>query len=593
MMDMPTNSSAILSWPDMPSKKSVTLKKAAMSTLRVAHQQAVVTASTMQFNLGWAIVGDNNNVVVVNNATPPEDARTTDVFFHPILENAGILSDIVAITEEKFYVFSTKTNLWVQGSQNMAASKIRDAVASTDPMFRDSLSPSDVAYLGSCDGPNKVIKSIVHKLIAPGFQKKLNKIPDGHIAFNNGFFSVDTGLRPFCKEDYISETIGFDFVPEELVDEADFVFLRDFYGSAFPDPAERTYFLRAIAKALLGCRPGKYFLILSDTRDGSNLKTSIMRSVEAAFGQYKAVAEREFLYESTSTSSSGSNPNFLAYAGKRLAFFDEPSASAGHSTRRLDLTRIKDLTSGTSRIRGRYNHANTMEEERFTCLIVIACNENNFPKVDGTDLPFVKRMKPVKMRSVFVTKEEYATRVANGDENVYILDEASDFEFIYEQVKMAHVHLLIKAYREVSELGGSLGPEPPCIKEMLDSIMASADPRMDKAAEFIDEYIDFKPDRKKEFAGCMYYAWITGKDMFNMFWEWYETKWRSEFKSEIGFEQDKKSKWIIVVKAVMKTKGREFKKFKPTVDGKRPDIIGFDRVAFKSSQLFVGEDEHD
>ena len=76
--------------------------------------------------------------------------------------------------------------------------------------------------------------------------------------------------------------------------------------------------------------------------------------------------------------SSNANPNaaaanFLSYIGKRLAFFDEPSSNEG--TKRIDIRRLKDLSSGDSRIRGRMLHSNDVVEASWQALIVIACND--------------------------------------------------------------------------------------------------------------------------------------------------------------------------------------------------------------------------
>jgi hypothetical protein len=100
--------------------------------------------------------------------------------------------------------------------------------------------------------------------------------------------------------------------------------------------------------ALFGREPQKHFLVLTDERDGSNGKTTIMRAVEALFGAWTAPAEREFPHAASSNAHNGHAANLLSYRGKRLAFFDEPE-----SGQKLDMSKIKDLSSGDARIRGR------------------------------------------------------------------------------------------------------------------------------------------------------------------------------------------------------------------------------------------------
>jgi phage/plasmid-associated DNA primase len=586
-MDTPKNSTAILSWPLTPGMKSVNLKKSVIPTLKHAHDKAVKDAAMSRFGLDrLVIIGNNNNILIVNNKAADDDKkRTIDRAFYPVLKEGGVLDDLVAISDDRFYVWSSSTGLWNAGSINMAACHIRAAAADEDTDsfndFRATLSYTDMSYLASCEGPIKVLRSIISRVLDAKFPQRLNNVPDGMVAFQNGMYDVRNGqFRPFSKADYISETIGYDYVPRSAIPEEDFEFLSDFYTKAFPLEEERRYFQRAIGKSLASKTVGKYFLILSDQRDGSNLKTSIMRSVEEAFGSYKAIAERDFLYESSSTSSSSSNPNFLAYAGKKLAFFDEPSSNEGHSQKRLDLMKIKDLTSGAAQIRGRMNHANVMEESPFNCLIVLSCNESSFPKINATDMAFVKRMKPIKMRSLFVSNEEHAAMIANGDEYVYVKDESIDYKSIYVRTRMAHAHLLMDAYLDVVALAGSLGPEPPCVVEMLDAIIKDSDPRMQKVKEFVDKHVDFNPTRPDDRKGCMIYAWIIGKDLYNAFWKWYVAEQRSEFRKDVSNRaMDTKTEWFKVVNAVMKKAGREYKLLKPIVNGTQLEFKGFDRVS--------------
>jgi nicotinic acid mononucleotide adenylyltransferase len=48
--------------------------------------------------------------------------------------------------------------------------------------------------------------------------------------------------------------------------------------------------------------------------------------------------------------------------------------------------------------------------------------------------------------------------------------------------------------------------------------------------------------------GKKYYAWLTGKDVLNEFWNWYnnDEDTTSAFKLSIGLEGNKKSVWKMV-----------------------------------------------
>ena len=84
-------------------------------------------------------------------------------------------------------------------------------------------------------------------------------------------------------------------------------------------------------------------------------------------------------------------------------------------------------------------------------------------------------------------------------------------------------------------------------------------------------------------AGKKYYAWLSESDFVNGFWSWYnnDEDTTHEFKQSIGFEGNKKSSWKMVLKAVMKERGRTAKEINPLVGGKQSKIIAYDRTAWK------------
>ena len=136
-MDTPKNSTAILSWPLTPGMKSVNLKKSVIPTLKHAHDKAVKDAAMSRFGLDrLVIIGNNNNILIVNNKAADDDKkRTIDRAFYPVLKEGGVLDDLVAISDDRFYVWSSSTGLWNAGSINMAACHIRAAAADEDTVL--------------------------------------------------------------------------------------------------------------------------------------------------------------------------------------------------------------------------------------------------------------------------------------------------------------------------------------------------------------------------------------------------------------------------------------------------------------------------
>ena len=372
-----------------------------------------------------------------------------------------------------------------------------------------------------------------------------------------------------------------------------------FYEQVFPVAEEREYFQRVVAHALFGAEPAKIFLVLTDERDGSNGKTTLMRTVEAVFGRYTSAAPRDFLYTSHNAQPEGHSATTLSFAGKRLAFFDEPDAD-----KKLDTRKIKDLTSGDARIRGRVFNSAEVVDFAWSALIVIACNQSNFPRMDASDRPFIARNKVLKMRSLFVAHAVLSQmlEVASGageaseagqaecaepsdppsHEDEY-LDHVFEMEGdgfkvrLKDGARLAHLHLLAAAYRRTLAAGG-FGPEPACVKEMGDKLTAESDPVYAHIIEFVDENVDFNPPRAPEFAGHKYYAWITFKEL------------KKRVVDHLGGlrppVKERSDKIDTLLLDAMKSRGRARIELRLKLpDGKRVDPQGFDRVSFKKGGL--------
>jgi phage/plasmid-associated DNA primase len=512
-----------------------------------------------------------NNNYTITYTKDKEDPRMADYDFLPVIQEAGIFDDIVALDERDVYIFKPSTGLWSKASMNEAAEIIRSST-------KLKLNDADTAYIKSFDGPVKILRSMMSKIKDVKFPRKLNLNPKHCVAFDNGMYDAATDvLRPFVRSDFVETTIGYPHCYESTSDAMDFI--QDFYCKIFPVPEEREYFLRMIAKALFSGEQSKHFLILTDDRDGNNGKTTLMRAVEAVFGSLKAPTEREFLYESTMVNSNGAAANFLSYIGKRLAFFDEPPAS---SSQRLDGKKLKDLTSGDARIRGRNLHESEVIEAPFEALIVIACNENNFPNVDASDVAFINRMKALRLRSLFVPEEvlgEYSSQ-----EHVYPMGQG-EFKAAMAASVGAHVNLLAEAYRRFLQHGLV---EPECVKSVVNGITFAADGRFQVIQDFVDKFMDFNPKRTPDKKGLQYYAYVPVKSVMAAFWTWFLSYENEELrqgfsKAELGAKEG----WKKMTEVVMKRKGRPVVQIRTTVDGQRKMLKVFNNTVLKEPAMEI------
>ena len=339
--------------------------------------------------------------------------------------------------------------------------------------------------------------------------------------------------------------------------------IATFYEQVLPDGDEREYFMRMMAATLFGSGRVKHFLVLTDERDGSNGKTTLMRAVESVFGRLAAATQRSFLKANTSNDPNQHAANLLAYKGARLAFFDEPDKNA-----KLDIRRIKDLSSGASRQSGRACGGKEVVEFAWKALIVMACNEANFPVMDVSDRPFLKRMKPLRMRSLFVNTTEFPA--FEGEPHVFPM-QGEDYLDTLKGCCAAHLHLLAGAYRRYIDEGG-LGVEPPSVQVVLEVVMQNADPRIPEVLDYLEANLNFAPQRMEEDKGKKCYAWVTEKELVNGYWQY-----------SLGqLKNGKKSDYQLVIRRAMELKGRKFGRLQPISkeSGKTLNIQGYDRVSF-------------
>ena len=367
--------------------------------------------------------------------------RTTDYNFLPLLRDAGVLDDIVVVNEKLVYYFDHMTGLWVKSTYQGAAQLIREDA--TTGILATRLSPVDKAFLQSVCGPVKVIKAIDRHVLDAAFEERLNQIPEGCLPFTNGMLDLlADDFRPFVREDFITATIGYEYrMP--LISET--LFMQAFYDHVFPGaPGERERFQRTVSKALFSKWQEKHFIVLSDVHESSSGKSTLMAALHTVFGSYRALAEHDFLYKQDHAQHAAPNAKLLAFKGKRLACFDGPV-----NLQLLDISKIKDLTSGDARIRGRAPHSNVVIDAPWRALMIMCSNENVLGDFSRTDTRFIKRMLVFNMRARFLEDDDAVMRMrAAGDMTVFSVARDGFHDRLRSpQSRLAHLHVLIQAYK--------------------------------------------------------------------------------------------------------------------------------------------------
>lgn len=572
-MDTPKNTSATLSTGDFKGVGTRDDK----SLLLLAHKMTVLE-KLKELGMSGIVQLGSNNTIVINFPQPDlaaaaaagagaggERRTRSDYMFLEPMREGGVVDSVVPLSDREWYVFRKETGLWELGSANNAAGVLRAAVASGEVR---GLQPLEVAYATSNVGAANIVRSVQDDLQRThrGFAERLNRPPPACVAFNNGMYDGATGeLRPLRREDYLSETVGYGFVPpaEEVTAE-----VREFFAEIFPDPQERAFVLAAFGCALFGRGKVKYFLLLTDEVHGSNGKTASTRFVESCFGMYAAPVDRNFLARDAHPNPNSAAANLLATRGKRMARFDELDKHM-----RIDLGRIKDLSSGASVQRGRSLRSNTVQEFEWTALVVIACNEGNFPTIDGADMAFLNRMKALKMRSLFVPAEELQDY--DGVPHVFARKDESFLNGLLESDahKSACVVMLAEAWRAC---GGRLPADPPAVKAVVEGIACMSDPRMDWVCEWVDRHLDFNPARRPEDKGRRYYAYVKEKELRQALWT------SRECSRDFDRRSDTKTDFKRLLSAAMRIRGRVCGDIRPQENGVQLNsFLAYDRVRMR------------
>ena len=528
--------------------------------------------------LGTIISLGSNNSIVVNidaarggggKAGEAGGGRRADYQFLKPLQDAQYGDMVAPVCDSVFWWFDASDGLWRKGTFQNAAGVMRELVATNKVR---GLQPAELQYLQSDQGPVHVVRAIQHKLQQThrGFAALLDKRPRGCVPFANGMYDAATkALRPFRREDYVSETLGYEYAPpppesRRLLDAT--------LAQIFPDAAERAYVLAMVADAMFGSGKRKHFLVLTDDMEGDNGKTVFARMVEATFGALVVPMKRDTLEVQANANTNAASPLLLAAKNKRLALLDELSQTA-----KIDFGLIKDLSSGASVQRGRPMYNGDVVEFEWTALILIACNMNNFPTLDSSDQAFLKRMRLLKMRSSFVPRKAYDAMVAAGElqENTYA--QVDDIlETLKQSCKGALVDALAEAY--VASLAAP-PPEPPVVGEMRDEISLLTDLRLELVSKWLEESVDFDPQRGPGDRGKHYYAYLKGTDVCDRAMKW----WRAD-QQRVHGKVSRVTMGALISRAML-MRGRKYFSMKPTVNGRQlPALMGYNTVRWKADE---------
>ena len=413
-----------------------------------------------------------------------------------------------------FFLFEERTGTWHVRSAMESSNHMLLAMKTVGSgAFWNGLSEADRKYVGSDRGGKAVFNRSVNAMWIDDFRETLDSVTTV-IPFKNGALELGTGtFRPLRWDDYVTQTIGYDYVPAAEVPEEQHAFVRGFFEQVLPLPEERELVLRMLGSALDGKLVNKRFLVLQDHRGGDNGKSMVVKAAEFALGTYCMPNQPAFLCATSHVNPNGHEANTLAYKGKRLAVFDETDPKA-----RFDLAKLKSITGGAPRMAVRGAGAATLTQFRWSAFVLIACNKGCLPQIDASDTAFLNRMVAVPMRAKFRAVAAEAGVEASADVEVtagVAAGVAADVEPDMEphsfpmdtsvqdkllNARMAVMHVLIEGYKSYVSAGATFGALPAGCRELRSAIANDSDPRLEAIDQFVRDNVNFelvrRPDQK-------------------------------------------------------------------------------------------------
>lgn len=211
----------------------------------------------------------------------------------------------------------------------------------------------------------------------------------------------DLSTKQFIKskpEYYISDYCNWIYSETEALKYYDDVV--NFIELIFPLVETRVMVLKWIACCLNGENNGKRALILTDNTNGDNGKSTFINLVNRTFDVYKIEGLRYLTANRSSKHFKDENSHasgLKQLKNKRLMYVDETQQEYTINTGEFN-----NYVSEKTFIEGRCFGSNKYFSFFNTTSVLIACNENKFPKFSAHDETITKRLLVVKMLTTFV-----------------------------------------------------------------------------------------------------------------------------------------------------------------------------------------------
>lgn len=241
-------------------------------------------------------------------------------------------------------------------------------------------------------------------------------------ACRNGVIDLKSGnFRPGRPDDYCSKGSKINYFdeanPPDPEKRAQFLgYMRQIY----PIKEEMEGVQKIVGYAMLGVRPHKIFIVLTDTRDGYNGKSTLVKLFRFSFGDYYKKGLNKHLAPDKGASRESHSSNTAEYEGIRVPCWEEFAKDF-----QMDWSYIKDLCGGNSQSGGRRAHEKGATMFLYQGLMFMAMNLSALVDFEQADKPSMGRCETIPHRAKFYPAtdiHDYEEDIKNNIPYTYMAD---------------------------------------------------------------------------------------------------------------------------------------------------------------------------
>ncbi|KXS10216.1 hypothetical protein M427DRAFT_37593 [Gonapodya prolifera JEL478] len=203
------------------------------------------------------------------------------------------------------------------------------------------------------------------------------------LGFNNGIYDFKRNcFRDGRPEDNVSLSVGYDWVDDSQIPDADFAAVKTFFTDIQPDGEELTYLMTYLSTMLHGGTSEQIFTIFTGrTRNGKGVLADLVKEV---LGDYCITVDPKMVTGDRLPLRSP-QPDLLELNCKRAVFVSESQNTHANPKLRLDVAFIKLITSNDT-ISCRALYSNDITHFKPNCKITLLTNKIPEISSDGEEI---------------------------------------------------------------------------------------------------------------------------------------------------------------------------------------------------------------